>query len=201
MKSLAIGLALMVAWPASAPSQTTFSFAGGLNVARTLSTGFAPVHGSTTPGFAVQASMGRQYRGRFAWRIDAFVSQFQLDQPSGWAGVMCAQNPPPGACCGICPLETTKGRVAVVGVAVNQLVTVTPAAFPLGMYLIWGAETDYLYQNPSARGDVRLGASVGGGLTLPLGGHLHAFVEARYHHLFAGSAPNSLVPITVGLRM
>jgi hypothetical protein len=69
------------------------------------------------------------------------------------------------------------------------------------MYLMWGVETDYLYQNPSTRGDVRLGASVGGGLTLPLGGHLHAFVEARYHYLFAGSAPNSLVPVTVGLRM
>jgi hypothetical protein len=202
MKSVPFGLALLLLWPASAPAQTTFSLGGGLNVARTLPTDLPFYHGSTTQGFAVQASVGRPYRGRFAWRIDAFVSQFQMTQYSGFAGVMCQQNPPPGTCCGICPLETAKGRVAMLGIAANQLVNVAPAAFPVGMYVIWGAETDYLYQHPTAHGALRLGASVGGGLTLPLASHVQGFVEARYHLLVAAPiGPTWLVPVTVGLRM
>ena len=202
MKSVPFGLALLLVCPASAPAQTTFSFAGGLNVATTVPTELPIFHGSTTRGFAVQASVSRPYHNRFAWRIDAFVSQFELTLPSGFAGVLCQHNPPPGTCCGICPLRTDKGPVAVTGVAVNQLVNVTPAAFPFGMYLIWGAETDYLYQHPIARGALRLGASLGGGLTLPLAGHVHAFVEARYHYLFdAPSEPTWLVPVTIGVQM
>ncbi len=201
MKSIALGVALLLALPASATSQTRFSLAGGLNVARTLPTELPMYHGSTTQGFAVQASVGRPSRGRFAWRIDAFVSRFQLTQPSDFAGVACVRNPPPGACCGICPLETARGRVAMLGVAVNQLVKIGPAALPFGMYVIWGAETDYVYQHPTARGAVRLGASVGGGLTLPVAGHMEVFVEARYHQLVAApSEPTGLVPVTVGLR-
>ena len=156
MKSVPFGLALLLVCPASAPAQTTFSLAGGLNVATTVPTELPIFHGSTTRGFAVQASVSRPYHNRFAWRIDAFVSQFELTLPSGFAGVLCQHNPPPGTCCGICPLRTDKGPVAVTGVAVNQLVNVTPAAFPFGMYLIWGAETDYLYQHPIARGALRL---------------------------------------------
>jgi len=202
MKSISLGLALLLVWPVSASGQTTFSFAGGLNVAQTVPTELPFYHGSTTQGFAVQASLGRSYTRRVGWRIDVFASQFGLTLPSGFAGVMCQRNPPPGTCCGICPRQTDKGPVGVAGVAVNQLVNVTPATFPFGMYLIWGAETDYLYQHPTAQGALRLGASVGGGLTLPLAGRVRAFVEARYHHLFDGpSAPTGLVPVTIGLRM
>jgi hypothetical protein len=202
MRNVACGLALLLLSPVRAPGQTTFSFAGGLNVARTLPPQGPSYHGSTTQGFAVQASVGRPSRGRFAWRIDAFVSQFQLTQYSGFVGVMCQQNPPPGTCCGICPRETAKGRVAMLGVAANRLVNVAPAAFPVGMYLIWGAESDYFYRHPTARGALRLGASLGGGLTLPLASHVHAFVEARYHLLAAAPiGPTWLVPVTVGLRM
>jgi hypothetical protein len=200
MKSIPLGLALLLVWPASAPCQTTYSLAGGLNVARTLPTMLPSYHGSTTQGFSVQASLGRPYNDRFGWRIDAFVSQFELTLPSGFAGVMCQQNPPPGTCCGICPRETLHGRVGVMGMAVNQMVKVTPSAFPFGMYLMWGAETDYMYQHPEVR-VLRLGASVGGGLTLPVAGHFHAFVEARYHHFVDAIAPTSLLPVTVGLRM
>jgi len=202
MKRLAIGLALLLWLSSSAFGQTTFSFGGGLNVARTLSTQFPMYQGSTTQGYAVQASVGRPTRGRYAWRIDAFVSQFQLTQYSDFMGVMCVQNPPPGTCCGICPGETAKGRVAIIGVAANQLVNVAPATFPVGLYVIWGAETDYSYQHPTARGALRLGVSGGGGLTLPLAGHVRAFVEARYHHLLAAPmGPAWFMPVTVGLRM
>jgi len=202
MKSVPLGFALLLVWPAAAPGQTTFSLAGGRNFAGTVPTELPAFHGSTTGGFVVQASVSRPYHNRFGWRIDLFASQFELTQPSGFAGVMCQRTPPPGTCCGICPLRTDKGPVAVRGVAVNQLVNVTPAEFPFGMYLIWGAGTDYLYQHPTARGALRLGASVGGGLTLPLAGHFRAFVEARYHYLFDGpSAPTWLVPVTIGVQM
>src|SRR6185503_15352976 len=40
MKRISIGLALLLAWPAASSAQTSVSLAGGLNVARTLSTGF-----------------------------------------------------------------------------------------------------------------------------------------------------------------
>ena len=70
------------------------------------------------------------------------------------------------------------------------------------MYLMWGVETDYMYQHPAAQRTPLVGGSVGGGLTLPVAGHFHAFVEARYHHFLAGpSAPTWLVPVTLVLRM
>ena len=75
MKSVPFGLALLLLWPASAPGQTTLSFAGGLNVARTLPGAVPAIHGFTTQGFAIQASVGRPSRGRFAWRIDAFNAE------------------------------------------------------------------------------------------------------------------------------
>jgi len=200
MKSIALGVALLLVWPVSAPCQTTYSFGGGLNVARTVPTGYPFYHGSTTQGFAVQASLGRSYSRRLGWRVDVFASQFQLTLPLDFAGVLCQSNPPPGTCCGICPTRTANGLVGVIGVAMNQLVNVTPAAFPVGMYLMWGAETDYMYQHPDVRA-LRVGASVGGGLTLPVAGRFHAFVEARYHHFVDAIAPTSLLPVTVGLRM
>ena len=199
---IALGAALLIALPASASSQTTVSLAGALNMARTLPTDVPSRHGSMTQGFAFQASVGRPSRGRGAWRIDAFVRQFQQTQYSGWAGVMCVQNPPPGTCCGICPLETSKGRVAMLGVAVNQLMNVAPAKFPVGMYVMWGAETDYWYEHPTARGALRLGVSAGGGVTIPVAGRVQAFVEARYHQLLdAPIGPSRLVPVSFGLRM
>lgn len=202
MNRVSFGFALLLVSPGAALSQTTFSLGGGLNVPRSLPSEVSFAHGSTTQGFALQASLERPYRDRFAWRIDLFASQFGLTQPSEFAGVLCQQNPPPGTCCGICAGRTDKGTVGVAGVAMNQLVRVTRAASSFGMYLLWGAEADYLYQHPTARGALRLGASVGGGVTLPVGGHVRAFVEARYHHLFDGpSAPTGLMPITFGLQL
>jgi hypothetical protein len=204
MKSIPLACALLLGWTVSAPGQTTFSLSGGLNVARTSpgQPSFSQGSTTTTSGFAVQASVGFPYRNRFAWRIDLFASRFDLTQLSDYAGVMCQRNPPPGTCCGICPLRTEQGPVGVMGLALNQVVRVTPATSSLGMYLIWGAETDYLYEHPFARGAVRLGASVGGGVRVPLAGHVRAFVEGRYHHLFDGpSAPTWVMPVTFGLQM
>ena len=99
-------------------------------------------------------------------------------------------------------METAQGRVAIVGVSANRLKEVGPASSPVGMFVIWGAETDYLYQHPAGRGALRLGASVGGGLSLPLAGHVRAFVEARYHYILgAPMGPAWVMPFTAGLQM
>lgn len=194
-------LVVLLGSTSTVSGQTTFSVAGGLNVARTVPAEYPFAHGSTTNGFAVLASIERRYTRRLSWRIDAFANQFELTEPTDFAGVMCPYPTPPGACCGICPLESSKSRVGLMGMAVNQLVSVTPSTYPVGAYLIWGAEIDYLYQHPSAQRALRLGASVGGGVTLPITGRFHAFVEVRYHHLFdAPSEPTWLLPVTCGLR-
>jgi hypothetical protein len=199
---VSLGLALLLACPPAALAQTFYSFGGGLNVARRVPVGPAGLfQGNTSQGFAAQASVGRQLTGRLGWRLDVFVSRFDLTQPSHFAGVMCAYNPPPGTCCGICPLGTSKGPVDVTGLAASEFVNVLPSAFGLGMYLIGGVETDYLYQHPVAEGAVQLGLSAGAGVTVPVGDRRQAFVEARYHRLLgAPSQLTWLAPVTVGLR-
>jgi hypothetical protein len=200
-RGVSLGLALLIGSMTAASGQTTFSMAGGLNVARTVPTVYPFAHGSTTGGFALQASVGRLYRSRLGWRVDVFASQFELTVPTDFVGLMCPSPTPPGACCGICPLSSSKSRVGVAGMVASQFVNVMPTTSPIGMYLMWGAETDYLYQHPNAHGALRLGASVGGGVTLPITGRFQAFVEARYHRLFdSPSQPTSLLPVTCGLR-
>jgi hypothetical protein len=69
------------------------------------------------------------------------------------------------------------------------------------MYLIAGAEADYLYEHPSSQGALRLGGSGGAGLELPVRGRFQAFVEARYHALIdAPSQPTWFAPVTFGIR-
>ncbi len=199
---VSLGLALLLACPSAALAQMFYSFGGGLNVTRQVPVGPAGLfQGNTSHGFAAQASVGRQLTRRFGWRLDAFVSRFDLTQPSDFAGVLCVYNPPPGTCCGICPLGSSKGLVNVTGLTASEFVSVLPSAFKLGMYLIGGLETDYLYQHPVAEGTVRLGLSAGAGITVPVGDHRQAFVEARYHRLLgAPSQLTWLAPVTVGLQ-
>ena len=155
----------------------------------------------TTHGFAFQASVGRRFTGRSTWRLDVFTSQFQLTQPSHFAGVMCVVNPPPGTCCGICPLGTTAGLVGVAGLAASELVSVTRAASGFRMYVFVGPETAYWYQHPDVRGVLRLGGSGGAGVTVPIRGRIQAVVEARYHALIdAPSQPTWFLPLTFGIR-
>ena len=203
---LTVGAGLgLTAWLVSAPAllgQTFYSFAGGLNVARRVPVdAYEVFHGSTSHGFAVQGSVGRHVTRRVGWRLDVFVSQFDLTQRSDFAGVLCEYNPPPGTCCGFCPRGTSKGLVGVTGLAVSEFVNVVPSAFGLGIYLIGGAETDYLYKHPTAQGALRLGLSAGAGVEGPAGSRLLGFVEARYHALVsAPSQPNWFAPVIFGLR-
>lgn len=212
MKRVLFGFACLLAVPRATSGQKFYGFAGGLNVTRQVPVDPYPLHGSTSSGFAVQASIGRQLTGRYGWRLDAFVSQFHLTQPSDFAGVLCAYPPPAGACCGICPRDTTTHRVGVTGVAASEFVNVIPSVRGLGMYLIGGAETDYVYQkgfgyqHPSGHGELQFGVSAGLGVAVPAGDRRQIFVEARYHRLTGArliGAPTQLTwlaPVTVGFR-
>lgn len=197
-----LGLGLLLEPSRAARSQTFYSFGGSVNVARQMRVGRG--HSSTSPGFAAQASVGRQLTPRSGWRVDLLVSQFDLTRPI-WAGVMCAYNPPPGTCCGICPVDSSKALVGVAGLGASAFVSVIPWASGLGMYLTAGAETEYLYQHSWAQGAAQgaslFGVSAGAGVTVPTGGHRQAYVEARYHYLLG--APSQLMwlaPVTVGVR-
>lgn len=199
--SMSLGLAFPLGSPSAAQGQMVYAFAGGLNVARTVPGPYPPFPAHTANGFALQASVGRRLAGRWTWRLDVFASQFQLTQPSDFAGVMCVFNPPPGTCCGICPRGTTTGVVGVAGLAPSGLVSLTRAASGFGMYLFAGPETAYWYQHPDVRGALRFGGSSGVGLTVPVGGRIQAVVEARYHALIdAPSQPTWFLPVTFGLR-
>jgi hypothetical protein len=193
------GVILLVLSSQVTPGQTFYSFAGGLNVARTTPAPLA-LHGYTTNGFAAQASVGRQVTRRSGWRLDAFVSQFDLTEPSDFAGVLCAYPALAGTCCGICPRGTSTDRVGITGLTASEFVSVIPSARGFGMYLIGGTEADYVYQHPTAQGALRFGVAAGAGVTVLAGGHRQAFVEARYHYL--PGAPSQLrwrAPVTVGV--
>ena len=149
-----LGLALRLAAPTTAFAQTFYGLAAGVNVARMVAVDvYQGFHGHTSHGFAVQASVGRRLTRRLGWRVDAFASQVTYTQPSDFAGVMCAYPPPAGVCCGICPLGTSTDLVGVTGLAASELVSVIPSASGMGMYLIAGLETDYLYRHPARKPD------------------------------------------------
>lgn len=196
-----LGLALRLAAPTTASAQTFYGMAAGVNVARTVPVDrYDGLHGHTSHGFAVQASVGRRLTRRLGWRVDAFASQVSYTQPSDFAGVLCAYLPPPGVCCGICPRGTSTDLVGVTGLAASEVVSVIPSASGIGMYVIAGMETNYLYRHPDAQGRLLLGGSVGTGVALPVGGRFQAVLEARYHALIGAPSPRSLVPVTFGIR-
>ncbi len=213
MKRVLFGFACLLALRRTTMGQTFYGVAGGLNVTRQVSVdhGGLGFLGSTSAGFAAQASIGRQLTSRHGWRVDAFVSRFAITQPSDFAAVDCAYPPPP-TCLGY-RTDTTTHRVDVTGVAASELVNVIPSVGGLGMYLIGGAETEYIYQhgfgfqNPSGQGNLQFGVSAGVGVTVPAGDRHQVFVEARYHRLtgarLIGATSGELTwlaPVTVGFR-
>jgi hypothetical protein len=186
---IAFGLGMLLGVPAATRAQTFVGLAGGLNYQ-----GSAPAGEHYTRGFAVQASVGRQLLPRLALRLDAFASRFDDTRPTVTYNYPCL---PSG--CG--PNTPTPGFVEPVGMAgftANWLVNVNPQG---SLYVITGGGAYYLYQHPSAEGSVRLGMSVGAGVSVPVGSRSHAFVEARYHGLVgAPSLPTWLLPLTFGIR-
>ncbi|HEX4575367.1 MAG TPA: hypothetical protein VH158_09560 [Gemmatimonadales bacterium] len=196
-----LGLTLLLASSPPAPAQMRYSVAGGVNVARQVPVVPYGLHGTTSRGFVLQVSVGHQRNRRFGWRLEGSITQFDLTQPTDFAGVLCVFNPPPGTCCGICPLGTSEDLVGVTSVAASEVVSLIQAGATSRLYLTAGPEMAYWYRHPSAQGALRLGGSAGAGVALPMWRHVLAFVEARYHRLFYSPAqPTWLVPLTFGVR-
>ncbi len=191
-----LAFALLLTTSPALSAQTFYGLAGGLNYA-----GPAPAgpqgNERYTRGFALQASLGRQFGDRLGARLDAFVNHFAVQQPPQLVGVMC----PIGGPCG--PPAGTDGFTHPVGVAAltaSALVTVDPPGTVVRMYLIAGGGAYYLYQHPSAEGAVRPGVSAGAGFAVQVGGRSRIFVEARYHDVLgAPSQPTWLLPLTLGM--
>jgi hypothetical protein len=85
---VSLGLGAVLASPPAARAQTFYGLAGGLSYG-----GPEPSGQSYTHGFAVQASVGRQFAQRLGVRIDAFTSGFDDIRPI-YAPALCAVGYP-----------------------------------------------------------------------------------------------------------
>jgi len=180
-------LALLLASASAALGQTSYGLSLGLNYS-----GPAPSGDSFSQGFAVQGSVGRRLWPGFSVRLDALVTQFGDRRAAFYP-----PSPVPHSPTRVAPPVFDR-PVGVAGLIADGVVSVNP---PGTVYLIAGGGAYYLYQHPSDEGTVRFGVSVGGGVSLPVGGRAHAFVEARYHDLLGmPSRPMWLVPVTCGIR-
>jgi hypothetical protein len=200
MKTLSLCFVLLVAVQPALPAQTFYGIAGGLNYAGPVPLPNPQSDEHYTRGFALQASVGRQFGDRVGVRIDAFFNHFAVQQPPLFVGVMCPMGS--SAPCGGPP--GSAGFTEPLGVAAltaSALVNVDPPEYRLRMYLIGGIGAYYFYQHPNIEGAVRPGLSAGGGFALHVQGRSQIFVEARYTDVLgAPSQPTWLVPLTFGLR-
>jgi hypothetical protein len=202
MRVLMVAIALAAA-PALVHAQTWSGLAGGVSVVGPDS--YYPGYGnrfpqSYSPGFTFTAFMGRAVSSRLSLRVDASVSRPSFRAPSNFVGIACVMNPPPGACCGICPLETTQARVDVASLRANALLGLTPMNRARQFYLIGGAGPYYVFQHAAIAGVARFGVGAGAGCSIPLGRASRGFVEARYERLLASPQLSWMAPVTVGVR-
>jgi hypothetical protein len=190
---------VFAAAPAFADAQASYGFAGGVSLVGP--DGYTPGYGNSfaedySPGFTLAASMGRAVSPHFSLRFDASMSRASRRELSHFAGIACVQNPPPGACCGICPLESRDARVDVASLTTNVLFALTPVNRGGHFYVIGGAGPYYV-QHPAI---VRFGVGAGAGCSLPLGRGARGFLEARYQRLFASPQLSWMAPVTVGVQ-
>jgi hypothetical protein len=191
MKTLSLGFILLVVVQPALPAQTFYGIAGGLNYA-----GPAPSDEHYTRGFALQASVGRQFGDRFGVRLDAFVNHFAV-QESSIKIYMC----PAGVLCPRSQNTAFTDRVGVTALRASALFKVDPPSADLRMYLIAGAGGYYFYQYPSIEGAVRSGLSAGAGFNIKVKGRSQVFIEGVYEKILgAPSQPTWLLPLTVGVR-
>jgi hypothetical protein len=198
MRILMVVIAFAAA-PAFVDAQSSYGFAAGMSLVGP--DGYYPGYGNNfpenySPGFTLAAFMGRVVSPRFSLRFDASISRPSRREPSNFAGIFCIQNPPPGTCCGICPLESRDARVDVASLTTNVLLALTPVNRGGRVYVIGGAGPYYV-QHPAI---VRFGVGAGAGCSLPLGRRARGFLEARYQHLFAAPQLSWMAPVTVGVQ-
>ena len=198
-RSAIAAVAFLMTFGPGAGAQVSYSVTGGFTWA-------GPGGWGGPPGVALDVSMGARQVTRTAWRLEAYVSWFDLSQPSGFAGVLCMQDPPPGTCCGVCATGSTTAPVWLAGVAANEIFGLTKRTDPLGLYVIGGAELGYLDRpsnsvSPWLYQGGKAGVSGGLGITWHERGHAHPFVlEARYHRLLGADSPSWYLPVTFGVQ-
>jgi hypothetical protein len=197
-RALLIVIALSAA-PVFLDAQTSSGFAGGVSLVGP--DGYYPGYGDRfpenySPGFSLTAFVGRPVSPRLSLRFDGSISRPSLREPSNFVGILCAQNPPPGTCCGICPLESTQARVDVASLTANVLLALTPVNRGGHLYVIGGAGPYYVSQ-PAA---IAFGVGAGAGWSLPLGRRARGFLEARYQRLLASPQLSWMAPVTVGVQ-
>ena len=200
VKTLSLGFVLLVALHTALPAQAFYGIAGGLNFVGRVAPPDPQLYERSTSGFAMQASVGRQFGDRFGVRLDAFVNHFAVLQPPRFAGVMCPMGSSPP--CGSPPGSAgTTNPVGVSALSTSAFLILDPPEYRLRMYLIAGAGAYYFYQHPSIEGAVRPGLSAGGGFTLRVEGRSQIFVEARYNDILGSPSQRTwLVPLTFGFR-
>lgn len=176
------GLACIAGRAPALHGQTSVELGGGLTYPAQAA---ASQGGTYSRGVNVQVSAGRELARSAGVRIDLLGMQFDR------AVQYYPPCPPPGCTRSYSRRESNW----IIGATADALLDVGPR----GILYVVGGPGVYDVLAPSSA--LRLGASVGAGLAVPVGAGLRVFAEARWHRLFgSGARPSSLTPITVGLR-
>ena len=154
-------------------------------------------------GFNARLSVGRRIADHLLLRLDAFVSQ-SSENDTTWLPGAEACIAASGCSVVWSANHLTKG---VAGLTMNAIVELDPRGV---FYVIGGTGVDNAYgHTPAGAGDpatfsyndVRLAASLGAGIALPIAAHLRATVEARVNRIIgATSGTQWFAPIAIGLR-
>jgi hypothetical protein len=179
-----LALALLCLGAAPATAQRFYEVGAGWSAV-------APAPASSTdrfrPGPFFRGSIGGVLAPRVRVRFDADAMLFRFQTPSN--------RPCPFPAC---PRQFYDDRVrGVGGVAANGLLGLDRREIA---YLIAGVGA---YDANAAGNSLHVGASVGAGVSVPVGKRSRAFVEATWHGLApdpANNGPQWLTPVAVGVR-
>ncbi len=192
--SFLVGLVALIAFASPLPAQIFVEGGGGWN--------YVPLHPGTTGnvlrphGINLRVAIGRAITPRVRVRVEAFTIRFN-DEILMYAYQPCASFD--------CPPVQHEARYEgkIGGAAATGLVNVDRRGV---LYMVGGAG---LFFDANAvfdfgvplKSELRLGVVAGAGLSVPIGGRLRGFAEARWNGPFGNRmvAP-WIVPVTVGLR-
>src|SRR6266446_4431850 len=180
LTSVVAAVCPLITAPPSAVGQTFHSLSGGLSFQSK-----AWAFDSYGRGFALQASIGRQFASWTSLRLNAQVNSFNDYRPPH-VGYLCFD---PAVACNWGGSQIAAG---VASVGVDWLVRMLGPSEP-PIYVMLGVGAYYLYhdaaEGPQVSSAVRPGLSVGAGYALPITGKSRLFVEGRYERLMNARGP------------
>jgi hypothetical protein len=192
---LAVTPAVVAGQTATARTAPTFGIAAGVDLSTPRST-YVPFRGDT-PGFAINGFAGKQLSPRTGMRLEGSLYWAPIAEPS-YVGVLCEFDPPPDACCGICPSSFTNDFAAALQISLSGVLMLTPPATSPRLYLLVGSGFLEGLSNATPE-NIRLVGSAGLGCSLPAGVHSRVFFEARYEAIVHSSPYRAwMLPVTVG---